>query len=197
MVTTLASAQFSFGVVAGIDFDTVNNIDAEVAALDKNINIYVGRSGHHFGGFLKYNYQNWFLRVEALSLRRNHSYKIPIVLTDTKRIITDFDVTQWDVPLLFGYNLTRALRVLAGPRWTLNQAAVFEDNPINALERARFVGTQLGLGYQYKRFEIDVRYSLNGQDHEVNFLPEPIENKNQYINSQGQFVLLSLSAHIL
>ena len=53
MVTTLASAQFSFGVVAGIDFDTVNNIDAEVAALDKNINIYVGRSGHHFGGFFK------------------------------------------------------------------------------------------------------------------------------------------------
>ena len=48
MGTTLASAQFSFGVVAGIDFYTVNNIDAEVAALDKNINIYVGRSGHYF-----------------------------------------------------------------------------------------------------------------------------------------------------
>ena len=48
MVTTLASAQFFFGVVAGIDFDTVNNIDAEVAALDKNINVYVGRSDHHF-----------------------------------------------------------------------------------------------------------------------------------------------------
>ena len=46
MGTTLALAQFSFGVVAGIDFDAVNNIDAEVAVLDKNINIYVGRSAH-------------------------------------------------------------------------------------------------------------------------------------------------------
>jgi len=192
-----ALAQFSVGLTGGTDFDTVNNVDAEVAALQKNINIYVGREGRHFGGFVKYNHQDWYIRVEALQVKRDHSFKIPIVLTDVKRIITDFEVTHLDVPLLLGYNISKSLRIFGGPRWSFNQKANSTGVQIEDLERTSFVGTQLGFGYQYKRFELDVRYSLSGQTHEVNFLENPIGNKNQYINSQGQFVLLGLSAYIL
>jgi len=174
-----------------------NNVDAEVAALQKNINIYVGREGRHFGGFVKYNHQDWYIRVEALQVKRDHSFKIPIVLTDVKRIITDFEVTHLDVPLLLGYNISKSLRIFGGPRWSFNQKANSTGVQIEDLERTSFVGTQLGFGYQYKRFELDVRYSLSGQTHEVNFLENPIGNKNQYINSQGQFVLLGLSTYIL
>ena len=49
MTSYSALAQFSVGITGGTDFDTVNNVDAEVAALQKNINIYVGREGRHFG----------------------------------------------------------------------------------------------------------------------------------------------------
>ena len=73
-----ALAQFSVGITGGTDFDTVNNVDAEVAALQKNINIYVGREGRHFGGFVKYNNQDWYIRVEALQVKRDHSFKIPL-----------------------------------------------------------------------------------------------------------------------
>lgn len=197
MTSYSALAQFSVGITGGTDFDTVNNVDAEVAALQKNINIYVGREGRHFGGFVKYNHQDWYIRVEALQVKRHHSFKIPIVLTDVKRIITDFEVTHLDVPLLLGYNISKSLRIFAGPRWTFNQKANSTGVQIEDLERTSFVGTQLGFGYQYKRFELDVRYSLSGQTHEVNFLENPVGNKNQYINSQGQFVLLGLSAYIL
>ena len=190
-------AKFSVGLTGGTDFDTVNNVDAEVAALQKNINIYVGREGRHFGGFVKYNHQDWYIRVEALQVKRDHSFKIPIVLTDVKRIITDFEVTHLDVPLLLGYNIFKSLRIFGGPRWSFNQKANSTGVQIEDLERTSFVGTQLGFGYQYKRFELDVRYSLSGQTHEVNFLENPIGNKNQYINSQGQFVLLGLSTYIL
>ena len=192
-----ALAQFSVGITGGTDFDTVNNVDAEVAALQKNINIYVGREGRHFGGFVKYNHQDWYIRVEALQVNRDHSFKIPIVRTDVKRIITDFEVTHLDVPLLLGYNISKSLRIFGGPRWSFNQKANSTGVQIEDLERTSFVGTQLGFGYQYKRFELDVRYSLSGQTHEVNFLENPIGNKNQYINSQGQFVLLGLSTYIL
>ncbi len=197
LTSSSALAQFSVGLTGGTDFDTVNNVDAEVAALQKNINIYVGREGRHFGGFVKYNHQDWYIRVEALQVKRDHSFKIPIVLTDVKRIITDFEVTHLDVPLLVGYNISKSLRIFGGPRWTFNQKANSTGVQIEDLERTSFVGTQLGFGYQYKRFELDVRYSLSGQTHEVNFLENPIGNKNQYINSQGQFVLLGLSAYIL
>jgi hypothetical protein len=197
LTSSSALAQFSVGLTGGTDFDTVNNVDAEVAALQKNINIYVGREGRHFGGFVKYNHQDWYIRVEALQVKRDHSFKIPIVLTDVKRIITDFEVTHLDVPLLLGYNISKSLRIFGGPRWSFNQKANSTGVQIEDLERTSFVGTQLGFGYQYKRFELDVRYSLSGQTHEVNFLENPIGNKNQYINSQGQFVLLGLSAYIL
>lgn len=197
LTSSSALAQFSVGLTGGTDFDTVNNVDAEVAALQKNINIYVGREGRHFGGFVKYNHQDWYIRVEALQVKRDHSFKIPIVLTDVKRIITDFEVIHLDVPLLLGYNISKSLRIFGGPRWSFNQKANSTGVQIEDLERTSFVGTQLGFGYQYKRFELDVRYSLSGQTHEVNFLENPIGNKNQYINSQGQFVLLGLSAYIL
>ena len=48
MISFSALAQFSVGITGGTDFDTVNNVDAEVAALQKNINIYVGREGQSF-----------------------------------------------------------------------------------------------------------------------------------------------------
>jgi len=101
------------------------------------------------------------------------------------------------VPLLLGYNISKSLRIFGGPRWSFNQKANSTGVQIEDLERTSFVGTQLGFGYQYKRFELDVRYSLSGQTHEVNFLENPIGNKNQYINSQGQFLLLGLSTYIL
>lgn len=197
LISTAAWSQFSLGVLVGTDFDTVNNVDASVAALEKNINIYVSRSGQHFGAFVKYDFSKWFIRTEVQQLRRQHAYKIPIVLTDVKRIITDFEVRQWDVPLLLGYSVTPSLRLFAGPRWSLNQTANVKGQDILELNKASFVGSQIGMGYQYKRFELDVRYSLSGQVHEVNFLENPMSNKNQYVNSQGQFVLLSLSAYIL
>ena len=76
MISFSGLAQFSVGIIGGTDFDTVNNVDAEVAVLQKNINIYVGRDGHHFGGFVKYNNQDWYIRVEALQVKRDHSFKI-------------------------------------------------------------------------------------------------------------------------
>jgi hypothetical protein len=195
--STAAWSQFSIGVLGGTDFDTVNNVDASVAALDKNINIYVSRSGHHIGGFVKYSFPKWFVRTELMQLKRNHTFKIPIVLTDVKRIITDFEVTQLDIPLLVGYALTSDLRVFAGPNWTINQRATMKETSISDLSKHVITGAQFGLGYQYKRFELDMRYALNGQTHEVNFLSSPIGQKNQYIQSQGQFVMLSIAAYLL
>jgi hypothetical protein len=51
-------------VKAGANIDSKNNITAYIASIDNNINIYLSGGGVNFGGYIQYEFPEFFMKVE-------------------------------------------------------------------------------------------------------------------------------------
>ena len=195
---TLCSQGLSidYGLKAGINFNTQLNISADIESISNNINIFETRNGEHFGVFFKLSFKNYYIKPEINYTVINNTYNIPKILVQTNDIISEFKQKKIDVPVIFGYNIFSSLSIFLGPRFEFMKNANFKEFKVEDLEEDFQIGLQYGIGLKFKRFEIDLRVERGFEKNEIKFMKSTLENKNQYITSNGKIYLLGLSFYL-
>ena len=197
LITISTFSQFEYGFKGGISFNGNLNVALEIKSLDLGFptNNYESRDGEHFGLFFKINFNNFYLRPEINYTRIKNSYDLFLVAK--KDVITDFDETKIDIPVIVGYNLFKYLNIFAGPRFEYNKKVKDLNNLIISDLNTDFqIGLQYGVGLKFYRFELDLRVEIGFEKNEINYLKDAIGSKNKFITSEGKLYLLTLSFYL-
>ena len=112
-------------------------------------------------------------------------------------VVTDFNETKIDVPVLIGFKPFKYLNIFAGPRFEYNKKVKDLNNlSISDLNTDFQIGLQYGVGVKFYKFELDLRVERGFEKNEINYLKDAIGSKNQYITSIGKIYLLALSFYL-
>jgi len=186
-----------YGLKAGINFNSHLNVALEIESLNLGFptNNYESRNGEHFGLFFKINFKKIYLRPEINYTRIKNSYDL--FLVPKRDVVTDFNETKIDIPVLIGYKPFKYLNIFAGPRFEYNKKVKDLNNlSISDLKTDYRIGLQYGVGVKFLRFEIDIRVDKGFEKNEINYMKNPVGNKNQFITSTGKIYLLALSFYL-
>jgi len=195
--THLGYGQVKAGVRTSYMIDTINNINMELASIDNELNVYVARKGYNVGVFTAFEMGRFSVRPELLYTVIEQNFRPPYILVRIQNVITNFTSTQWETPILLGYQLSDYLQIFAAPKWVVNQKSTYQNVRIPDLDRAASMELDLGFSIQMGALGLDIRYSHTSASSGAYFLQDPIEGKNQYIQSQGKYLHVGLSLFLL
>lgn len=157
IVASLGFAQsFSWGIKGGLNYnsngDYKNTVMNAVENPDQNV-------GFHLGLFAQVG-QDLFVRPELMYTSTKSSYDSG-----------DFNYKRIDAPVLVGLKIIGPLNIFAGPafQYVLDTDFDFDSISVHKLENDFTVGLNIGIGIQFKRLGIDVRYERGFTENEAQF----------------------------
>ncbi|MBD0832024.1 outer membrane beta-barrel protein [Aestuariibaculum sediminum] len=181
-VTCMSIASFAqsvpgFGIKGGLNYnangDYFESISDNYQNPDRNV-------GFHIGLFGKVGNQIFF--------------KPELVYTSTKSDYNDdsFKMKKLDVPLLVGAKIIGPLNVFAGPSFQYILDTEFENITIDDVDKDLTVGLNFGIGVNFRKVGLDLRYERGFSENEATFL-----NNNgigtDRIDTRPDQLILSLS----
>jgi len=152
---TYAQSGTGFGIKGGLNYsangDYFESISSNAQNPDRNV-------GYHIGLFGKIGNQIYF--------------KPELVYTSTKSDYNDdsFEMQKLDAPLLVGIKVIGPLSVFAGPSFQYILDSDFNGIAINDIENDFSVGLNFGIGLNFNKLGIDVRYERGFSDNEATFI---------------------------
>jgi hypothetical protein len=155
--TSIASAQTgsSFGIKGGLNYsgngDYFESISANAQNPDRNI-------GYHLGVFGKLGNRIYF-RPELVYTATKSDY-------DSR----DFSVKKIDAPLLVGVKVIGPLSVFAGPSLQYILDSEFDGITIDDIENDFSMGLNFGVGVNFNKIGIDLRYERGFNENEATFI---------------------------
>lgn len=178
--TTNAQSENGFGVKAGLNYnangDYFESVNTNAENPDRNI-------GYHIGVFGKFGDQV-YLRPE-------------VVYTSTKSDYTDdsFKMQKLDVPVLVGFKVLGPISVFGGPsfQYILDSEFKASNLSINKIENDFSVGMNFGIGLNFKKVGIDLRYERGLSKNEASFLDNNGVNVDNRLDTRPDQLILSLS----
>lgn len=174
---TIAQTAQGIGLKAGLNYnangDYFESINSTSQNPDRNV-------GYHIGLFGKIGNQVYF-RPE-------------IVYTSTKSDYNDdsFKMQKLDAPLLVGLKVLGPISVFGGPSLQYILDSEFDGIAINDVENDFSVGLNFGIGLNFKKLGIDLRYERGFSDNEATFLGNNGINTNR-LDTRPDQLILSLS----
>ncbi|WJJ98077.1 outer membrane beta-barrel protein [Algibacter luteus] len=152
---SLAQTAQGIGLKAGLNYnangDYFESINDNYKNPDRNV-------GYHIGLFGKIGNQVFF-RPE-------------IIYTSTKSDYDDdsFEMQKLDAPLLVGLKVLGPISVFGGPSLQYILDTEFDGIAINNVEEDFSVGLNFGIGLNFKKLGIDLRYERGFTDNEATFI---------------------------
>lgn len=197
-----SNAQISYGVKGGLNFaspsDAVSvNLSGEVetkTSVDAN-------TSWHAGAWLRVKVPIVGLYVRPEAIYTNISTSLPIVLPETlsDHIKTDYNVSRLDFPVLVGLKVFGVGNVFAGPvfEYVLKSDIDGTDQEFDVTSIDSddfFVGMHVGIGIEFWKLGIDIRYETAFSDNITSFeAPDTPEFEDlasfELDNSPNQFIL--------
>ncbi|MFV9550551.1 outer membrane beta-barrel protein [Algibacter sp. PT7-4] len=174
---TMAQTAQGFGLKGGLNYnangDYFESINNNYKNPDRNV-------GYHIGVFGKIGNQVYF-RPE-------------VVYTSTKSDYDDdsFKMQKLDAPLLVGVKVLGPLSVFGGPSLQYILDSEFDGIAINDVEDDFSVGLNFGIGLNFNKLGIDLRYERGFSDNEATFLGNNGINTNR-LDTRPDQLILSLS----
>ena len=174
---TMAQTLQGIGLKAGLNYnangDYFESINNNAQNPDRNI-------GYHIGLFGKIGDRVYF-RPE-------------VVYTSTKSDYNDdsFNMQKLDAPLLVGFKVLGPISVFGGPSLQYILDSEFDGIAINDIKNDFSVGLNFGIGLNFKKLGIDLRYERGFSDNEANFLDSNGINTNR-LDTRPDQLILSLS----
>jgi hypothetical protein len=169
----------SFGIKGGLNYsgngDYFESIGDNAKNPDRNI-------GYHIGVFGKIG-NKLYLRPE-------------LVYTATK---SDYDsdelsVKKIDLPVLVGLKVLGPLSIFAGPSFQYILDTEFDGINIDNVENDFSVGLNFGIGVNFNKIGIDLRYERGFSDNEATFINNTIGSDTlSRIDTRPDQLILSLS----
>lgn len=181
LVTTASYAQSTngFGIRAGVNYnangDYLETVTDNAQSPDRNV-------GYHFGLFGKIG---------------NKVYLKPEVVYTTTKSDYDsdsFEMQKIDAPILLGYKILGPLSVFAGPSFQYILDSEFEGITINDIENDFSIGFNFGVGINFKKIGIDLRYERGFSNNEATFINNNITTlPTSKLDTRPDQLILSLS----
>ena len=145
----------SFGIKGGLNYnangDYFESISSNADNPDRNI-------GYHIGVFGKFGNQIYF-KPELFYTKTKSDYDSG-----------DFDMKKIDAPLLVGVKVIGPISVFGGPAFQYILDTEFEGTSIDDIENDFSVGLNFGIGLNFNKVGVDLRYERGFSDNEANFL---------------------------
>jgi hypothetical protein len=170
MAQTLQGIGFKTGLnynANGNYFESINNTSQNP---DRNV-------GYHLGLFGKIGDQVYF-RPE-------------LVYTSTKSDYDNdsFKMQKLDAPLLVGLKVLGPISVFGGPSLQYILDSEFDGVAINDIENDFSIGLNFGIGLNFKKLGIDLRYERGFSDNEATFLGNNGIDTNRLDTRPDQLIL--------
>ncbi|NRD21427.1 PorT family protein [Winogradskyella eckloniae] len=172
-----AQNKSSFGFKGGLNYgangDYFDSVSLNSSNPDQNI-------GYHLGIFGKIG-NKIYLRPE-------------VVYTVTKSDYNnnDFNIKKIDVPVLVGLKVLGPLSVFAGPSAQYILETDFHGLEIDDVQEDFTVGLNFGIGINFNKIGIDLRYERGFGENEARFIEDNI-TRNSRIDTRPEQLILSLS----
>lgn len=174
---SMAQTAHGLGLKAGLNYnangDYFESINNNAQNPDRNI-------GYHIGLFGKIGSKVYF-RPEVVYTSTKSDYN-----SDT------FEMQKLDVPLLVGIKVLGPIGVFGGPSLQYILDSEFDGIAINNVENDFSVGLNFGIGLNFKKLGVDLRYERGFSDNEASFLGNNGINTNR-LDTRPDQLILSLS----
>ncbi len=149
--------QFKFGVRGGVNFNNVKLVQEPDA---ENVSIsYDNGMGFHFGLTSQLELLGLFVQPELLFSTVTNDVTVDDLMTDGLDKIGKQRFNKVDVPIVMGVKFDK-LKVGAGPVFTTvvsQRSDILDENT----RKSATVGYQLGAGFDFDNFNIELRYEGN------------------------------------
>ena len=152
--TSLLQAQFEFGVKAGLNYDSlgdVNYTDISTTQLSAG-----SKTGFHVGVYGKLDLLLFYLRPELQFTKINSGFQN-----------TDIGLSKIEAPILLGYKVLGPLSVFAGPSFQYILDENIEGTTLTDIEENFTVGLQIGTRLSFGRFGLGIRYERGFTDNDI------------------------------
>lgn len=169
----MAQTATGFGVKGGLNYngngDYFESTKLNAQHPDRNV-------GYHVGVFGKIGTKVYF--------------KPELVYTSTKSDYNDdsFKMQKLDAPLLVGIKILGPISVFGGPSLQYILDTEFDGIAINDVENDFSVGLNFGIGLNFNKIGIDLRYERGFSDNEATFI-----GNNDRLDTRPEQLILSLS----
>ncbi|MEP3836204.1 MAG: outer membrane beta-barrel protein [Algibacter sp.] len=176
-MTSMAQTQQGVGIKGGLNYnangDYFESINDNYRNPDRNV-------GYHIGLFGKIGDDIYF-RPE-------------VVFTSTKSDYDDdsFEMQKLDAPLMVGVKVLGPLSVFGGPSLQYILDTEFDGIAIDNVEEDFSVGLNFGIGLNFKKLGIDLRYERGFSENEATFLGNNGANVDR-LDTRPDQLILSLS----
>lgn len=199
-ILQISNAQIDFGIKAGINYNSDNfqNVKDDVLSGAKS------RAGYHAGIWFRGTLGGIFIRPELIYTELNSevNYKpihlqILSSLPTSKGTNTNFKLKKIDVPVLIGTRFFRVINAFVGPsfQYIINSEFDIVELKESNIGKKVSVGLQAGIGVEFGKFGLDLRWERSFSDSEMEFLRNNVsteEAKLKFDHRMNQ-VIVSLS----
>jgi hypothetical protein len=188
----ISSAQFDFGIKAGLNYNSIDdlNVSGGFAGFDENINSE-GQLGFHAGIVTQFNFTKFYLKGELLYVQNSSSYDDTLAPSSTLKLST------LELPVLFGFKVVGPLKLYVGPSLVYNIDSDFADFFDLQFEKDLSIAINLGTTVTFDRIDIDLRYSSGLSENTASYLDDiPVDGLGYTINTRPSQFLLSLAYKI-
>ncbi|WP_346881137.1 outer membrane beta-barrel protein [uncultured Algibacter sp.] len=174
----MAQTAQGIGIKAGLNYnangDYFESISSNAENPDRNV-------GYHIGLFGKIGEDLYF--------------KPELVYTSTKSDYRDdtFSMQKLDAPLLVGIKVFGPISVFGGPSLQYILDTEFEGVNVDDIENDFSVGLNFGIGLNFNKLGIDLRYERGFSDNEATFINRNIVNTQSRLDTRPDQLILSLS----
>ncbi|WP_372755811.1 outer membrane beta-barrel protein [Mariniflexile sp.] len=175
--TAFAQSATGFGLKGGLNYnangDYFESIGDNAQHPDRNV-------GYHIGLFGKIGNQIYF--------------KPEVVYTSTKSDYNDdsFEMQKLDAPLLVGLKVLGPISVFGGPSLQYILDTEFDGISISEVKDEFSVGLNFGIGLNFNKVGIDVRYERGFSDNEATFIGNNGVGTSR-LDTRPEQLILSLS----
>ncbi|WP_242086570.1 outer membrane beta-barrel protein [Aestuariivivens sediminis] len=179
MVTGVhAQTATGFGLKGGLNYNANGKYFESISNNAKNPDRNIG---YHLGIFGKIGNQVYF--------------KPELIYTSTKSDYDNdtFKMEKLDAPLLVGIKVLGPISVFGGPAFQYILDTEYDGISINNIENDFTLGLNFGIGLNFKRLGIDLRYERGFSDNEAQFFIDELSTNPDRLDTRPDQLILSLS----
>ena len=152
--TSLLQAQFEFGVKAGLNYDSLGDVNYnDISATQLSAG---SKTGFHLGVYGKLDLLLFYLRPELQFTKINSGFQN-----------TDIGLSKIEAPILLGYKVLGPLSAFAGPSFQYILDENIEGTTLTDIKENFTVGLQIGTRLSLGRFGLGIRYERGFTDNDI------------------------------
>jgi len=186
-----SNAQISYGIKGGLNYASPSDaIIVEDGSAEPNQTIDANTSWHA-GAWMRVKIPvvGLYVRPEVVFTSINSSVPLPDAVGDY--VPRDFKLNRVDIPVLVGLKFLGFGNVFAGPVFEYVTKSDLDESDIKELNSDDFfVGAQIGVGIEFWKLGLDVRYETAFSTNVSDFAPS--DDPLSYVsidNSPDQFIV--------